>query len=223
VSTPSVYVYAIARSGRADLSGVRGLADAPVERVVVGEIEAIVTRHDDTAAFEPSEETIVRHDAVCSALMAETPVAPSRFGSAFTDEAGIRSQLESRGDEFAAVLARLEGRVELGVRAVRKASLPGPPRTPSSGTEYLSARLAERQAALAAATEIDDRLAALAAARTSRMLETPGVLLSGSYLVERDAVDTFRAAVAALDRERADVTLVCTGPWPPYSFVDGAG
>ena len=59
-------------------------------------------------------------------------------------------------------------------------------------------------------------------ARTSSVLETPAVPLSASYLVDRDSVEEFRAAVAALDDEHADVTLVCTGPWPPYSFVENA-
>ena len=34
-----------------------------------------------------------------------------------------------------------------------------------------------------------------------------------AYLVDRDAVDAFRARAAELD-------AVCTGPWPPYSFSE---
>jgi hypothetical protein len=46
----------------------------------------------------------------------------------------------------------------------------------------------------------------------------PGVL-TAAYLVERGHLESFVAAVRRLDEERAERQVLCTGPWPPYSFV----
>jgi glycosyltransferase involved in cell wall biosynthesis len=45
--------------------------------------------------------------------------------------------------------------------------------------------------------------------------------LRAAYLVERERVDELVSAVQRLERDVEGVTLVCTGPWPPYSFASG--
>jgi hypothetical protein len=40
--------------------------------------------------------------------------------------------------------------------------------------------------------------------------------------VERTLLPRFRTEVQRLQRTHPDVAVLCTGPWPPYSFVDGA-
>ena len=68
--------------------------------------------------------------------------------------------------------------------------------TATSGTEYMMRRLAVVRA--------HEELAGLARAS-----------VRGAYLVDEDAVEDFRARVDELDDD-----LVCTGPWPPYSFCE---
>ena len=43
------------------------------------------------------------------------------------------------------------------------------------------------------------------------------------YLVPEDAVPEFRGVVERLQAAHPDLGLVCTGPWPPYSFATAAG
>ena len=45
-------------------------------------------------------------------------------------------------------------------------------------------------------------------------------LLRAAYLVEREAVEPFVARVRELQREHPALSLLCTGPWPPYSFAE---
>ncbi|MDX6729997.1 MAG: Gas vesicle synthesis protein GvpL/GvpF, partial [Baekduia sp.] len=42
-----------------------------------------------------------------------------------------------------------------------------------------------------------------------------------SYLVDEPVVGRFRNAVERLQREHPEAALLCTGPWPAYSFVSG--
>jgi hypothetical protein len=48
-------------------------------------------------------------------------------------------------------------------------------------------------------------------------------MLSAAYLVDRERVDSFRARVEELGEEIDGAAVVCTGPWPPYSFTSFGG
>jgi Gas vesicle synthesis protein GvpL/GvpF len=43
--------------------------------------------------------------------------------------------------------------------------------------------------------------------------------MNGTYLVDRNQVEAFRAAVAELQETTTGIKLEITGPWPPYSFT----
>jgi hypothetical protein len=105
--------------------------------------------------------------------------------------------LAERADELLAALERVRGAVELGVRG----EVCAPPAPAASGTEYLLRRVADER--------IHEPLASLSRASVRRS-RPPHI---GAYLVDRGAVDRFRARVHELGGD-----LVCTGPWPPYSF-----
>ncbi len=40
-----------------------------------------------------------------------------------------------------------------------------------------------------------------------------------AYLVDRDRLESFARAIRALDEREPEIEMVCTGPWPPYSFA----
>ena len=44
-------------------------------------------------------------------------------------------------------------------------------------------------------------------------------LLQSAYLVPRQDADAFRDGVRRLEAAHPDLTIVCTGPWPPYTFA----
>ena len=94
------------------------------------------------------------------------------------------------------------------------------------GRAYLMTRLAEeqraraeRQQAEAQVAKIHGPLAQLAVDSVQQVLVTPRLLLTAAYLVERDRVEDFRQAVAALSDAHPALSLLCTGPWPPYNFI----
>jgi hypothetical protein len=166
-----------------------------------GELAAIVGAAP--SAGRPDERSLWHHEAVVEAAMERGPVLPMRFGSVVEDVTGF---LASRHEELAAGLERVRGAVEMGVRV----SAGGAGAEPASGTEYLM-----RRAAVAAAGEqLHAALAELS--RASVRLRH-----AYAYLVDRDAVGSFCERAASLS-DRAGAELVCTGPWPPYSFVEPA-
>ena len=189
------------------------------------------------------EATARAHESVVDRLVARATLVPMRLCTVFRDEDGVRAMLASEGPVLADALQRLDGTTEWGVKALadptalaRAAAGEEPVAEDlSEGARYLASRRRERLAA-----EEVDRLASVAVGEAhARLAEeardatvhpaqsrelsghTGEMLLNGSYLVEDDRVESFRALVDALaERYRPlGFSFELTGPWPPYNFV----
>ena len=156
-------------------------------------------------------DTLWRREAVLEQLMEDRDVLPVRFGTLVEDERAAVAAVAPRGEALAEALERIRGAVELSVRAVAGDPAAEPEGEPS-GREYLRERVARARLARA----LHDPLAA--AARDAAVQDSPE-LLRAAYLVDRDEVDAFVALVERLQREHEELSVLCTGPWPPYSFT----
>jgi hypothetical protein len=172
---------------------------------------------------EPAPDTLLRYERVMEDLMGEGTVLPARFGTAVPDDAAVVQLLGDRHDELHEALVRVAGAVELGVRA-RWSDDTGAlsrPSGPSAGSRYMFARLQLRRRARELASHLDAVLGELARARRSRLLPAEGTPVAAAYLVDRGHAEEFVHRSRRLDESIDDASLVCTGPWPPYSFVTG--
>jgi Gas vesicle synthesis protein GvpL/GvpF len=213
-----LYVYAFVEAP-ATMPNVRGIDSVAVETEAAAGLEVVVSPHETTP--EASEAAIMAHAEVVEALVAASEaVLPARFGGMHADADALRAAVAERAAELTAALARVRGCVELGVRALAPARQDV---VASSGGAYMRARLEQRQEAERLADELHAPLAALAREATLTVGATERLLLSAAYLVPEDAVPEFREVVERLQAARPDLGLVCTGPWPPYSFATAEG
>ena len=184
----------------------RGVDDAPLERRRVGGVELVVSRAPGPSR-EVTREAVLKHAEVVEELMARSrAVLPAQF-TAFADDEELTAAIQPKTEALEQGLHRVRGCVELGLR-VAGASRDGV--AASSGTDYMRARLAEEQLA----AELHEPLTQLSAATTGRSAS------DRAYLVPESNVDAFREEVGRLPSAHPDLTIVCTGPWPPYSFTD---
>jgi hypothetical protein len=189
----------------------------PLHAVREGDLLAVFGEH---APSETSLDALWEHEQVVERLMADRAVLPMRFGTTVPGVAALAAAVAARHDSFVAALDRVRGRVELGVRAVvaeGSAEVPAPPAA-QTGRDYLLAKLGADRAARDAADELHAPLAARAAA-AQRRAAGAGEILRATYLVEEAGVPPFLDVVERLRHGHPDVSLLCTGPWPPYSFV----
>lgn len=212
----TLLLYAIASADQAQTAARRAGIDAVPFRRLAALVAALPPRLD------ADEETLRAYERTIESLMGDETVLPARFGSVLADETEVRGLLRSRYDELTALLRQVTGAVEIGIRAHpphprRRGTDSGAP--PATGTDYLRARLELRRRSEALADAIDARVAGLYRSRTRRLPDEPGRALTASYLVPRSGVPEFAERCA---RPVAGVSLVCTGPWPPYSFSAGA-
>jgi Gas vesicle synthesis protein GvpL/GvpF len=158
-------------------------------------------------------EELWQREELLESLMEEGDVLPARFGSMVEDERALARTLAARCDEFVAMLQRVRGAVELAVR-VQDAKPTGHQEwRVDSGRAYMLSKARQMESAAA----LHDPLASLA--RESVMRPCPEVLRA-AYLVDRGRVEDFIGRVRALQRTHPQRHILCTGPWPPYSFVD---
>jgi hypothetical protein len=211
-----LYVYAFA-AVPVTAPGVAGIDGAPVRTELLDGLAAVVSEHD---LVEPSDEAVLAHARVVEAVAeANDAVLPARFGGLHEDGQALRRAISAR-PELADALERVRGCVELGLRVFDEPATPGPA---ASGAAYMRGRLEHRRAVEGLAHELHEPLADLCRDSTVIVGATPRLLLTAAYLIERGQVEAFRVALEALESRHPDLGVVCTGPWPPYSFTIAEG
>ena len=241
-----VYLYAVTDASAPEPTVNTGVDGAPVRRLVVGGLAAVVSSVDAVRFSEESlrrsledlqwlEVTARAHHAVVDAAAEAGPVAPVRLATVYLDDERVRGLLTDRAAAFAGALDRVRGRVEWGVKGFAVPSdapvEPEPGSGAGPGASYLARRLAERnratrgqEAAFAAAEAAHRDLAAAAPASRRYPPQDPRLtgrreemVLNAAYLADATSAAALRQVV---ERHAAGpVRLELTGPWAPYSFA----
>lgn len=185
---------------------------------------------------QPCETALRKHLSVIEAFMARHTVLPVRFGTVFADPAELGAYLALSYDQHAATLHRLSGQFELGLRVLWPQTEARPIRRTAivsedcgPGARYLAERYAEAEARKGIereAHEVADALSTFLMPCCTevlwRRLPRGGSGASIAYLLHRERLGDFRAALAGAQCAYPDLDILCTGPWPPYSFVGNA-
>jgi hypothetical protein len=183
----------------------------PLRAVPCGDLTAICAPAVEESA---GAEALWRHEELVESLMETRDLLPVRFGTLLTDDEAVAHAVGERGGQLVGRLEMVRGAVELALRVDDPATQPRLRTAAATGTEYMRLQ-AER---FRSVRLIHDELAALA--RDTVTLPGPE-LVRAAYLVERTGVDDFVARVRTLQDANPELVLICTGPWPPYSFAEG--
>ena len=168
------------------------------------------------AHVEVSPEVLWRHEEVVEALMEDRDLLPVRFGTRLDDETAAARALGERHEELASALDRVRGAVELSVRVLGER----PEGPDADGVVFIGvnewdaesdARAFMREFGLSYVNAPDP---------TGQLAVELGVTgIPETYLVDRSAVEPFAEQVSRLQHANPRLRLLCTGPWPPYSFT----
>jgi hypothetical protein len=207
-----IYLYAVCESLPGTLRTL-GVEDAPLQIEEVAGLGAVFSVHADLDVT-PTHTSLWAHEAVVDELLRAGTLLPLRFGTTLPDVQVLRDILRRDHKRFHALLERVRGRVELAVRV----GVPVETADGRDGRSYLRARLATQRAGEEAAQLLLVPLAALASA-TERSRPGADPVVKASYLVPRDEVERFTVEVLELQERHPELSVSCTGPWAPYSFV----
>ena len=212
-----IHVYGVVEELE-ELPPVRGLGDAPLERRRVDGLEVVLSRGDEPVSAEVSREDVLRHAEVVEELRGRSrAVLPAQLGRAFESDDELDAALRAQARQLARGLERVRGCVEFGLRIVMTERPPRP--AGDSGADYMHARLEEVREQDRLVERLHEPLARLAREATLRR-SAEGI--EAAYLVPEEDAAAFRDAAARVEAS-PDATVVCTGPWPPYSFASAEG
>ncbi len=238
----ATYVYGVRARGQ-ELPQVDGIGGAPVQEIASDGIAALVSDLDGRELVLGREE-MTAHARVLEEALQHGTVLPMRFGVVMAGERAVASHLlTAHRDELEQQLNELNGKVELRVRAVYDeptlmrevvsedqdvARLRSSLRGASEDATYygriqlgeMVARAVERKRDVDAG-RILDALAPLATATRVSEADHERIVVSASFLVERERMAEFDDAVDEIGRvQDGRMRLKYTGPLPPHSFVE---
>ena len=247
MSDTLTYVYAVARDVDPEAVGdLRGIGGRPVRVVTVDRLSAVVSDADraefEERALEERLEDLEwlaasarAHHHVVDTLGRDHLVAPLALATVYFDDDRVRTVLGEGRATFDAVLDRLAGRAEFGLKVYARkggSSAAATREKASSGADYLRRRrqaLREGDSALdearEAAAQVDTAVTELSAASRSHRLQdatlsgtSEPMVLNRAYLVAVERAGELAALAGSLtDHPRIRVEV--TGPWVPYSFA----
>ena len=230
-----VYVHGVTRAGEG--GAVEG---AGARAVVDGELAAIVT---DAAGETRAADLMRRHWQVLETVAERATVVPVQFGTAMAGDHAVTGEfLAPRRESLETQLATFDGKVQLTLKGtydeavLLRSIIEGSPAVAQlrervrglseAAGHFERVRLGELVSAEVERRREQDaealyaRLDGLAVATSRESASGLQAAVNAAFLVERERIDEFGRAVAALADELGDrIALRLLGPLPPYSFV----
>jgi Gas vesicle synthesis protein GvpL/GvpF len=235
-----IYVYAITDRPEAPLPRQLGLQDAELARIAWCDVAAIVSAFDGTRLSETADE-VWRHEEVVEELMIDRAVLPARFGTLSPSRQHVGAVLRRANRALLQDIDRVRGQVEIGMRFLSASEDDAQDRDPPTsfgvsvptgagpGSIYLRARIAReralrnrQQAKLVLVEDVYRQLASRANASRLDDESDDRNGISAAFLVSRDGMESFRDLISGVTKAHPELAMLCTGPWPPYSFVNAA-
>jgi hypothetical protein len=177
-----------------------------------------------------SVSSLLAYERVVEAIHARQAVIPLRYGCVMESESAVMRLLEDHRQEYQALLSRLLGMTEMGIRILWPARLGVMPDfPPSPGAAYLMSLRTRYNSANALAPEesqLADRIMSLlSGCSTEQRREVSpsshGRLVSLYFLTPKTWAEQFREKARQIDPP-SGAKLLLSGPWPPYNFVASA-
>ena len=242
MSPGAVYVYGVIRAHDADSVSDSGVEGSPVRTIRDGELAALVS--DVAGSALAAAREVRAHWKVLEAAFERATILPVRFGTVMDGDEAVREQLLApNAQQLSALLTELTGRVQVGVKGTYRQDdllrgvVVSSPKVaalrkrieglPEEASYYERIRLGELVAAQVERLRNEDEARArallepLAVAARSEGPGTPDAAFNLAFLVERERLDEFTAAVNAVIDELGDrVAVRYVGPLAPYSFAD---
>ncbi len=213
-----------------EITGLRGVQDAPVFGYPSGEFAVIVSDYQ-TGSLD--QKAILDHARVVSECFRNTTVLPFRFGTVFDSDEALRRAVRCNRKAFVASVSRLKGKAEMHLKllvkdgslreAMTEIELPASP-----GSEYLAklrekaARQRERQTrARALSVQVHKLFNPLEEDVCCKKVNSGGMLIDIAHLIDHKSVEKYQNRYSTAARQLKDCELIISGPWPPYHFMPG--
>ena len=236
------YVYCIIRATHPLRFGPIGMDEqSPEVYTITFRDMAAVVSDVPIAPLDSTRENVLAHERVNETVMRDHTVIPMSFGTIFKTREDILELLRSAYDAFADVLAKMQDKLEFGlkvlwdrdeiVRAIEqededihrlKSEI-----SSQKGSTYF-ARMQYGRLIDAALQQRSERYVAeflqrlrdvSVASRVNRAIGDK-MIMNAAFLVQREHEQSFDRRIKEIASQHEKLTFKYTGPWPPYNFVN---
>jgi len=236
--TIKVYAYGVIDSNEKIDEAMKGLNDAPLFNIPYRDI-GIVVSDLNTQIQKEDKKSVLKHEEVVEKLMDTFTVLPMRFLTLFSGKEQVLLMMKNYYDDFIENLDRLREKIEFGVKTIWPGDLIRerittahrksdnlPLVASSSGKSFMNEKFENYKIDKEFEEEADRCIAIVdgffnrfVAEKRLEKLKTDNLLLSASYLVDKEKRDDFKKAFEELRGSGGDLKYLLSGPWPPYNFI----
>lgn len=238
------YIYCIIDEGKVQAFGPIGIGGRGDELYTVcfNDIAAVVS-NSPIKKYSVSRENLIPHERAIEEVMKTHVVLPVRFATVAEDEEKVKKILEREHDKFVDLLKDIEGKKELGLKAIFKEDViykdilekykdikvlkEKIAALPLEKTYFQRAKIGEMvEAALEKEKEIhkEDILSVLSPLSIEfKINNTYGerMIINAAFLVEKDKEAEFDQKVQGLqDKYGEGIKFKYVGTLPPFNFIN---
>lgn len=150
-----------------------------------------------------NEEDIKIHTYVVNEVMKKYSVIPVAYGMVFKNKKLVDISMRSGYKAMKKAIEIVDNKVELGVKIILPQDFDG-----------------DLQKVEQCKSEFSKSLKQIAFDSKNLNLFSKRLIMNGSFLVEKDKIDTFSDEVERLRTKYDSFKVRYSGPWSPYNFVD---
>lgn len=235
------FIYAVIENNPISLTGISGIADAPLETVCCKDLAAIISAVDEdrfdcdlsaNAASERLQSDLQQYQRVNSIIRSKSCVGgmlPLKFGFTAGGSTEVKTVLERAYLQLRSHLDRLKGTAELVVqvswdlsRIIHQIARDHPELVGvdavKTGKQLFEATEVKR---LGYIEEVHELLLPLSREFSDGPLKSESMILNRSYLLDGTMQAQFDDAMSELgERHDASLSFRYIGPLPVYSFIN---
>lgn len=236
------YIYCIVRDEAHGDVASPGIDGSPVELISEGDLTAVVS-DSPLIEYESSRRNMLAHTRIIEEVMGRQTALPVCFSTIAPSVEALLRLMQRRRGEFVGLLAGLDGRAELGIKAlwaddgvyqellaehatIRELRDSLADKNPIE-SHYERIRLGELVETAMRRKRIDDgelilqALKPLAQKTRTNKLISERMVLNTAFLIDRSREHEFDRTIADLDAAMgARIKFKYVGPVPPYNFVN---
>jgi hypothetical protein len=238
------YIYCIIASNEARSFGPLGIGDRGDElyTILFDDIAAVVS-NSPIISYSISRDNMLAHERAIEEVMKEYTVLPVRFATIAKEEEKVKKILEIEHDRFIDLLKNIEGKKELGLKAIFKEEIiyreilekyedirrlkEAISSEPPAKTYYQRMEIGRKvEAALQKEKDIykEEILNTLSPLSQDTKVNTPYgelMIISAAFLVEKCREAEFDQNVQGLaDKSGDKIKFKYVGTLPPFNFVN---
>jgi len=237
------YIYCIIKSNQSQSFGPLGIGERGDELYTVcfKDIAAVVS-NSPIKKYPVARDNLIPHERAIEEVMKAYTVLPVRFCTITEDEEKVKKILEREYDEFLDLLKNMEGKKELGLKAIfkediynhilekhkeiktLKEKLKGLPSDKIYFERMEIGRMVETALEKEKESHKEDilnNLSSLAIETKTNNIYGERMIINAAFLVEKDKESEFDQKVQELDAKYGDVVkFKYVGTLPPFNFVN---